>query len=78
MKLVLENQDHTLGNIIQKYLNKHSDVIFAAYSVNHPLSQRPLITIQFSCKDKEKEKTIWKEILNQILEDIDFLEKNVK
>nr|UXY87000.1 DNA-directed RNA polymerase II complex subunit Rpb11 [Cryptomonas paramecium] len=35
----IKNEDHTIGNLIQKQLLKHPDVIFSGYKKFHPLEK---------------------------------------
>ena len=41
-----ENEGHTLGNLLQGELLNNSDVIFAGYSVPHPLENTMVLEIE--------------------------------
>lgn len=34
--IIIEGEQHTLGNLLSLYLQEHKDVIFAAYKINNP------------------------------------------
>lgn len=69
LKITLENQDHTFGNLIRTYLLQDSRVLFAGYRIIHPLDNKLLLNIKsksnYDC--------------NQILEEnINFLKKDLQ
>ena len=45
-KFVIENEDHTLGNIIRSSLLLNKHVIFAGYRIEHPLSNKLYLNIR--------------------------------
>ena len=45
-KFIIENEDHTLGNIIRSSLLLNKHVIFAGYRIEHPLSNKLYINIR--------------------------------
>lgn len=38
-KIIVENEDHTLGNLISYYMQKHNSVHFFGYNTPHPLKK---------------------------------------
>ncbi|XP_953135.1 RNA polymerases I and III subunit (RPC19 homologue), putative [Theileria annulata] len=42
----IENEDHTLGNTLRALLVERDDVVFAGYSVPHPMEPEMNIRIQ--------------------------------
>ncbi|AFZ81424.1 RNA polymerase small subunit, putative [Theileria equi strain WA] len=42
----IENEDHTLGNVLRTLLVERDDVVFAGYSVPHPMQPEMNIRIQ--------------------------------
>jgi|Deesub1362A_J573_1020465.scaffolds.fasta_scaffold00350_14 DNA-directed RNA polymerase subunit L len=50
LEFELIGEDHTFCNALRHILNKHKDVIFASYKVEHPLLSNPKIYIK--TKDK--------------------------
>lgn len=52
-----DGEDHTLGNLLRSELLQNEDVIFAGYTVPHPLTRRVVIriqTIEKSCEEAIK------------------------
>jgi DNA-directed RNA polymerase subunit L len=49
-QLVINEEDHTLGNLITRGIQSHKAVLFAGYKMNHPLGQT--ITISYKIKKK--------------------------
>ena len=45
-KFIIENEDHTLGNIIRTSLLLNKHVMFAGYRIEHPLSNKLYINIR--------------------------------
>lgn len=44
--LVLQREDHTLGNIIRMQLHRDPNVLFSGYKLPHPLKYEVIIRIQ--------------------------------
>ena len=43
--IVVQNENHTMGNIITHYLNENANVEFAGYKMPHPLQEKIVIRI---------------------------------
>ena len=43
-----QDEDHTLGNPLSRYLLEHPSVVYAAYNVPHPLENTMKITLMTS------------------------------
>ena len=54
-KFIIENEDHTLGNIIRTSLLLNKHVIFAGYRIEHPLSNKLYINIRTDVTISPKE-----------------------
>ena len=65
LKIELKNEDHTLGNIINEYLQDHKGVLFAGVSKPSLLIDTMVITMQ----------TLKKDPLGPLLETIDYVIK---
>ena len=72
---IIQNEDHTLGNLLAKKLEKHPTVEFAAYSRPHPLENR--IIIDWRVPDSKNPDKVWKETCDNLLEDLDSLLKSL-
>lgn len=46
--IIIEGEQHTLGNLLSKYLQDHKDITFAAYKVGHPNVNQ--VEIKYMCK----------------------------
>jgi DNA-directed RNA polymerase subunit L len=57
--IIINNEDHTLGNLISRGLQQHSDITFAGYNMPHPLSQ--IVHINFKLK---------KNLILNVIEDV--------
>lgn len=57
--IIINNEDHTIGNLISRGLQQHSDVNFAGYNMPHPLSQ--IVHIHFKLK---------KNVILNVIEDV--------
>ncbi len=54
-KYIIENEDHTLGNIIRSSLLLNKHVMFAGYRIEHPLSNKLYINIRTDATISPKE-----------------------
>jgi len=43
---IFNKEDHTLGNLLATQLNRHPEVIYAGYRMDHPLRPRFILRIQ--------------------------------
>jgi len=59
----INNEDHTLGNLITHYLQNHKNIQFAGYNMPHPLEK--LVIISYKLKSGK-----FKDILESIIKDI--------
>lgn len=46
LKIELDGEDHTLGNLIQSTLLEDDGIEMAGYDLPHPLSKKPIIYIR--------------------------------
>jgi DNA-directed RNA polymerase subunit L len=63
--IVIEGEQHTLGNLLSKYLQDHSDITFAGYKVGHPNVNQ--VDIKYICKTN---------VLN-VIKDVSILVQNI-
>jgi len=57
--IIINNEDHTLGNLINRGLQQHSDISFSGYNMPHPLLNK--VHINFKLK---------KNIIANVIEDV--------
>ncbi|MCW3975250.1 MAG: DNA-directed RNA polymerase subunit L [Candidatus Bathyarchaeota archaeon] len=64
MKIELDGEDHTLGNLIQHTLLMDKDIEFAGYDLPHPLSRKPIIYLR--TKKGLKVENVFKRTLEKV------------
>ncbi len=72
--ITIDNEDHTLGNIMQEYLLMHSGIIYAAYNVPHPLEKK--LKISYITKNGEESKKIFIECIDNAIADINAIKES--
>lgn len=70
--LEFENEDHTIGNLLQKTLNKNPEVVFAGYKMEHPLEKK--INLKITTKTAEPTMVL-KKTIEKLIGELDELEK---
>jgi DNA-directed RNA polymerase subunit L len=72
--LIVNNEDHTLGNLITRGMQQHSDISFAGYNLPHPLSNK----VHFNFKlNKGKIIKVMKDVVDYYLTLFDKINKLV-
>tara|TARA_Y100000022_G_C13229569_1_gene366648 strand:- start:186 stop:1331 length:1146 start_codon:yes stop_codon:yes gene_type:complete len=75
-ELTINEESHTLGFLIQSYINLlHSDVIFIGYMNPHPLQKKIMFRISSSDDDVTVMHNIFKETSNHLIGILDKLKK---
>ncbi len=75
-KLLLNNGDHTIGNLISDGLQKHSLVKFAGYNAPHLLDKK--IIFHYELTKKTNIKDILTEIVNDYIDLFDNINKSIQ
>jgi DNA-directed RNA polymerase subunit L len=73
-EIELELESLTIAEILRVYLNKNSDVVFAAWKREHP-TKKPILLVK--TKGKSAKKAI-DEAVEQITKDLDKIEAEFK
>lgn len=74
--IVVNNEDHTLGNIISRGMQLHKDVSFAGYNMPHPLANK--FNLHYKLKnDKNKILEIIEDVVNYYIEIFDDIKKGI-
>lgn len=60
--IVIHNEDHTLGNLIARGMQKHNKISFAGYNLPHPLAKK----VNFHYKLKENDNI--KSVINDVID----------
>jgi len=75
-KLVFENEDHTIGNFLNRYLQNHNDILFSGYKMDHLLIDNT--SINYITNDVKDIKKILFECISKAKKDINAIIKNIK
>lgn len=75
LKLELINEDHTLGNLINDFLQDHKDVLFSGLAKPSPLIDRMIITI---ATIKNNPLSVIMETIDNIIKIFDNIESQIK
>ena len=73
-EIEFDQEDHTLGSLLQQYLLNNKNVLFAAYNVPHPLVKKFKLT--YMLKDPKIDS--YTEEIRNIIRDLDTIEKDFK
>jgi len=75
--LVVEREDHTLGNILRMQLLEDKDVLFAGYRVQHPLEPAIQIKVQTRSENPGPVKAV-EDSLGLLLKELGTIEKSFR
>jgi len=64
-KIILENENHTLGNLISRSLQDNKDIIYAAYKMDHLLIKE--LTIEYKIENNKSINKILETSLNELI-----------
>jgi DNA-directed RNA polymerase subunit L len=70
----INNEDHTLGNLITRGLQEHKDVLSAGYNLPHPLIKK--VIFNYSIKKDSNIKSIMKDVVDYYCELFEKIKKN--
>ena len=73
--IIVNNEDHTLGNIISRGMQQHKSITFAGYNMPHPLGKK--VHIHYNLKDKSDVKDVIKDVVDYYLEIFSNIKKNL-
>ena len=74
LEMIIHGEDHTICNVLRKYLMEDDDVEYAVYGIDHPIIGEPHMTIK--TKRGKRPRTVLKKASEQIKEDAeDFKSK---
>ncbi len=73
LTIKLIGEDHTMGNLISKYVLNHPNVQIAAYSIDHPLTEHPKVMLVTDNSIKPLE--VLKEVINEVINTVEKLIK---
>jgi DNA-directed RNA polymerase II subunit RPB11 len=76
MDITFENQDHTIGNLLQQNLSIRPEVKFVGYIMPHPLEK--LIKLRIETHEPGQERKILSDTIQNIVNELDNISKECK
>lgn len=73
--ILINKEDHTLGNLISRGLQKHNKILSASYNLQHPLDTKVLF--HYKLKEKGNIKLIMKDVVNYYTELFTNMKENI-
>lgn len=67
IEMIIHGEDHTICNVLRKYLMEDDDVEYAVYGIDHPIIGEPHMTIK--TKRGKRPKTALKKAVKKIQKD---------
>lgn len=64
--IIVNGEDHTLGNLISRGLQSHPKISFAGYNLPHPLAKK--VNFHYKLKNKDNIKEIIKQVVDYYLD----------
>ena len=74
-EIQINNEDHTIGNLLSSGLQKHKNVQFAGYNMPHPLEKRVVISYKLK---SGKIKAILKEVIDDFIDIFNKISKLIE
>ena len=74
--IVVNNEDHTLGNLISRGMQLHKKISFAGYNMPHPKANKFQLHYKLT-DDKENVKDIIEDVVNYYIELFDDIKKGI-
>ena len=76
IRLILENEDYTIGNLLQEALLRDSRIEGAGFYITHPLIKKLVLEVRFK-KEVENPLDIIIEDVNKFKEDLMNIKKEI-
>jgi DNA-directed RNA polymerase subunit L len=71
--IIMNDEDHTLGNLISRGLQKHKQISYAGYKLEHPLVRK--VYWEYKLAGKHDIKKIVKDVVDYYLEIVENMKK---
>jgi hypothetical protein len=71
-EIQINNEDHTIGNLLSNGLQNNSKILFAGYNMPHPLEKRVIINYKLK---SGKIKEVLKDVIEDFIEDFNKINK---
>jgi DNA-directed RNA polymerase subunit L len=75
-KIIINNEDHTLGNLISRGLQQHNQINSAGYNLEHPLVRK--VIFSYSMKSNNNIKKICEDVVNYYLDLFARIRKHIE
>ena len=76
--IIIEDESHTLGFLLQSYINKLEKDVFVGYMNPHPLEKRIKIRVNFNDDDINTVKTIFDKTTTYLIDILNQLQTDFK
>ena len=74
--LIINNEDHTLGNLLSRGLQQHSNISFGGYNLPHPLIKK--VELQYKLNKKSNIKDIITEVAEYYMDIFNEIKKSIE
>ena len=74
--VIVNNEDHTLGNLISRGMQQHKSVEFAGYNLPHPLAKK--VHLHYKLAKGAKIKKVLEEVVEYYLELFEEINKTIQ
>ena len=72
----INNEDHTLGNLIARGMQQHENIKFAGYNLPHPLTKK--VIFHYHIKENTNIKNILKDVVDYYSNIFDKIKKKIE
>ncbi len=73
--IIVNNEDHTLGNLISRGMQQHKSILFAGYNLPHPLSKK--VNFHYKLKKDGEIRSVIKDVVDYYSEIFSNIKKSV-
>lgn len=78
LKLELKNEDHTLGYILNEFLQNNKEILYSGVAKPNPLADMMVITMIISPSSKKKPLIIFQETIDNLIKLFDNIREQIK
>jgi DNA-directed RNA polymerase subunit L len=74
--IIINNEDHTLGNLLSRGLQQHENISFAGYNLPHPLTKK--VELHYKLNKKNNIEKMIVEVAEYYIDVFDKIKKSIK
>ncbi|MCJ7636955.1 MAG: hypothetical protein MUO21_05645 [Nitrososphaeraceae archaeon] len=78
VKLELKNEDHTLGYVLNEFLQNNKEILYSGVAKPNPLTDTMVITMIISPSSKKKPLVIFQETIDHLIKLFDSIREQIK